>query len=46
MNTSAAANWAVSNHRWVSIEEALTPGAYDKYVYLNVDSALKSGLLG
>jgi ADP-ribose pyrophosphatase YjhB (NUDIX family) len=37
--------WAVEAHRWVSVEEALEPGRYDKYVRLNVEEALQKGFL-
>lgn len=37
--------WAVSDHRWITKEEALIPGNFDKYIALNVAAAMKSGLL-
>jgi len=37
--------WAVSDHRWVSPDEILVKGAYDKYVQLNVAIAKRRGLL-
>ena len=37
--------WAVSNHRWVAVDEALKEGGFDKYVRLNVLEARGLGLL-
>eukprot|EP01035_Chromulina_nebulosa_P017642 gene17642-23220_t len=44
-NKSAGEAWAVEAHKWISIEEALNPGDYDKYVRLNVEKAIKLNLL-
>lgn len=38
--------WAVTSHRWVSPEEALIVGCFDKYVYLNMQLAKQNLLLG
>ena len=38
-------DWAVEAQRWISVDEAISIGAYDKYVSLNVRKALKLGLL-
>ena len=45
INEKAGERWAVEAHRWIFPEEALVPGAYDKYVSLNVKAAMKSRLL-
>lgn len=37
--------WAVEAHKWVSAEEAVEPGAYDKYVSSNAKLATSMGLL-
>jgi NUDIX domain len=37
--------WAVESHRWISPEEGLVVGAFDKYVRLNILHARKAGLL-
>ena len=37
--------WAVAGHRWISIEEGLTLGSFDKYVRLNLLLARQKGLL-
>lgn len=41
----AREQWAVEAHKWVSVREALEPGRYDKYVTLNIEAAIKRGLL-
>jgi hypothetical protein len=44
--TSSGENdWAVEAHKWVSPEELLAPGAYDKYITSNVKAAMNMGLL-
>jgi ADP-ribose pyrophosphatase YjhB (NUDIX family) len=43
--TERSQEWAVEAHRWVSVEEALIPGKYDKYVRLNVEEAVEKGFL-
>ena len=45
MDSTAANEWAVTDIRWVSPEECTEVGAYDRYVSLNVASAIKSGLI-
>ena len=45
MDTAATSNWAVSNYRWVSPEDCISTGQYDRYVSLNVIAAIKSGLI-
>ena len=37
--------WAVSGHRWVTIEEMLMKGKFDKYVRLNALLAKRKGLI-
>ena len=37
--------WAVERQQWVSVQEAMVPGAFDKYVRLNVKRAVQLGLL-
>lgn len=37
--------WAVTAHRWVTADDLLTPGNYDKYLRLNARIARESGLL-
>jgi colanic acid biosynthesis protein WcaH len=37
--------WAVSDQRWISVNDALEEGKYDKYVRLNVEIARKKKLL-
>jgi len=37
--------WAVTSHRWVTADDLLTPGNYDKYLRLNARIARESGLL-
>lgn len=43
--TSINKEWAVSAHRWITIDEALEAGKYDKYVRLNVEEAVQKGYL-
>ena len=45
INEKAGQQWAVEAHRWITKAEALIPGAYDKYVSLNVRAAMRSRLL-
>ena len=44
-NEEAKRRWAVIAHKWVGVEEVLTPGRFDKYVSLNVIAAKEKGLL-
>jgi 8-oxo-dGTP pyrophosphatase MutT (NUDIX family) len=44
LKKSAKDEWAVTDYRWVSPKEALVPGAFDKYVRINVEIAKKQGL--
>jgi 5-bromo-4-chloroindolyl phosphate hydrolysis protein len=44
-NQKSKDKWAVHDHRWVTVEEALSVGKYDKYVRLNVAMARQKGLL-
>lgn len=37
--------WAVSDYKWASVPETRIVGMYDKYVRLNVEYAVKQGLL-
>lgn len=37
--------WAVSAHRWITVDEAMEVGRYDKYVRLNVEEARQRGYL-
>ena len=41
----ASHKWAVDSHRWVSVEDALQIGEYDKYVRLNVEQGIKKGYI-
>lgn len=45
VSSSSAEDWAVEAHRWVTPEEALEVGKYDKYVSSNVKLAMQMGLL-
>ena len=38
-------DWAVEAQRWVTVQEALKAGAFDKYVSRNVSRALRLGLV-
>ena len=38
-------DWAVEAHLWITPEEAIAEGAFDKYVSSNVKLAMKMGLL-
>lgn len=42
---ASAEDWAVEARKWVSAAEAVVPGAYDKYVSLNVRTAQQLKLL-
>ncbi len=44
-DTKKSEQWAVEAHRWISVEEALCPGKYDKYVRLTVEDAVEKGHL-
>lgn len=37
--------WAVEKYRWVSVQEALEPKSFDKYVRVNVERAIQRGYL-
>lgn len=37
--------WAVEAQRWITVQDAIQVGKYDKYVRLNVENALEKGLL-
>jgi hypothetical protein len=37
--------WAVAGHRWISIEEGIAVGNFDKYVRLNLLLARQKGLV-
>lgn len=45
MNDKSNEKWAVRAHRWITVNDALTPGKYDKYVRLNIEYARQKGLL-
>ena len=44
-NEKSKEKWAVHDHRWITVDDALTVGKYDKYVRLNVAIARQKGLL-
>jgi hypothetical protein len=37
--------FAVEEHKWVTIKEACENGKYDKYVRLNIEKSISLGLL-
>jgi len=41
----AVSAWAVEAQRWISVDDALLPGNFDKYVRLNIARACARGLL-
>ena len=45
LDEKAKNQWAVQDHRWITRDEAVAPGVFDKYISLNVAAAVKSGLL-
>lgn len=45
VETKAVKEWAVEEQKWITVEDALQPGAYDKYIRLNVERAQKMGFL-
>lgn len=45
VSSTSATEWAVQAHRWVSVQDAITPGKYDKYVSGNVKLAQAMGFL-
>jgi ADP-ribose pyrophosphatase YjhB (NUDIX family) len=44
VNSELAKDWAVADHKWVSVEELMQVDSYDKYVFLNMEIACKKGL--
>lgn len=38
-------NWAVAGHRWITVNDGLTIGQYDKYVRMNLLLARQKGVL-
>lgn len=44
-NITAQEHWAVLHEKWVTVDEALVDGAYDKYVGCNLKLARSNGLL-
>lgn len=45
VKSGAASEWAVEGHRWVTVEEALRPNLFDKYVQSNVQLLRDRGAL-
>lgn len=45
ISMEAQKDWAVEDSKWVSVEEALQPGKFDKYISLNVQKAVELGYL-
>lgn len=45
VDSEAASAWAVDGHRWVTVEEALKPDSFDKYVQCNVQLLVTRGAL-
>jgi hypothetical protein len=45
LGDSALTDWAVERQQWISPADAIVPGAYDKYVSLNVKKAMQLGYL-
>ena len=44
LNNKANSEWAVEDHRWISIDEGLS-GKFDRYVKLNIIAAKNASLL-
>ena len=45
VDAAAANEWAVEAHKWVTVDEAVAPDAFDKYVSLNVELLKKRNVL-